>query len=327
MSIFRTRMLMFFYRELAQLVSSGITIIEAMDIISRQGSYARINAELSKIRQDLESGSSLGEAVSCFPGIFPSLHANMIKYSETSGRLAQGITGLADYLEKEYAMQQTLIMGLAYPVFILHLAMFLLPVVNALGCNSGGYLRGFLGIFVPVYGLVFLVYLALRMRKNEGVKSGMDRFILGIPVIGKIVRQLALARFVRALQVLSASGVGIIGGWKLACESCGNKFIEESLLSGLFLLQEGQSLSKAFIRAGVFPANMLGLISSAEKSGSIVQTLNTIANYAEKENETAIAVLTRIIPVLVYLLIAGFIGLRIVSFYLGYFSRVFSAGQ
>jgi type IV pilus assembly protein PilC len=315
---------MLFYRELAQLVSSGVTIIEAIDIISRQGGYSQLNEVLVKISQDLKTGSSLGEAFLRYPEIFPSLHANMIKYSETSGRLAQGISSLADYLEKEYAMQQALIVGLAYPVLLLHAAMFLLPIVNAFGCNSGGYLRGFLGIFVPVYGLVFLVYLALRMRKSEGFKGGMDSFILGIPLIGNIVRQFALARFVRALQVLSASGVSIISGWKMASESCGNDAVKVSLLSGLPVLQEGRGLSQAFIQARVFPASMLGLISSAEKSGSIVQTLNTIASYSEKENETSIAVMTRIIPVFVYLLIAGFIGLRIVSFYLGYFNQIFA---
>lgn len=324
MSFLNTRMLMLFYRELSQLVSSGVTIIEAIDIISKQGGYSQLNQVLDGIKEDLASGSSLGEAFLGYPDVFPLLHANMIKYSETSGRLGQGIASLADYLEKEYAMQQSLIVGLAYPVFLLHMAMFLLPLVNAFGCNSGGYLRGFLGIFIPVYGLVFLVYLALRMRKYKGFKTGLDGFILGMPIFGNIVRQFALARFVRALQVLSASGVGIISGWQMAAESCGNDLVRSSLLSGLPLLQEGQSLSKAFIQARVFPASMLGLISSAEKSGSIVQTLNTIATYSEKENETSIAVLTRIIPVLVYLLIAGFIGFRIISFYLGYFNQIFS---
>jgi type IV pilus assembly protein PilC len=163
------------------------------------------------------------------------------------------------------------------------------------------------------------------MRKYEGFKTGLDGFILGMPMIGNIVRQFALARFVRALQVLSASGVSIISGWQMAAESCGNNPVKSSLLSGLPLLQEGQGLSKAFIQARVFPASMIGLISSAEKSGSIAQTLNTIATYSEKENETAIAVLTRIIPLVVYLLIAAFIGLRIVSFYLGYFNQIFSS--
>ncbi len=322
MPIFRTRMLMLFYRELAQLVSSGVTIIEAMDILSKQEGYSQLNRVIGRIKQELAAGNSLGEAFSRFPDVFPALHANIIRYSETSGRLAQGITSLADYLEKEYAMQQSLIVGLAYPVILLHVAMFLLPIVNAVGCGAGGYIFGFLSIFIPVYGLAYLAYLVLRMRKNEAFKTSLDGFILGIPRIGDIVRQFALAKFVRALQVLSASGVSIISGWKMAGESCGNNAVRNALLTGLPLLQEGRSLSQAFIQARVFPSSMIGLITAAERSGSIVQALNTIASYSEKENETAIAVLTRIIPIFVYLLIAGFIGFRIISFYLGYFNQI-----
>ena len=110
---------MLFYRELAQLVSSGVTIIEAMDILSKQGGRSQLNKALAGIREDLKSGRSLGEAFLGYPDVFPLLHANMIKYSETSGRLGQGISSLADYLEKEYAMQQSLIVGLAYPIFLL----------------------------------------------------------------------------------------------------------------------------------------------------------------------------------------------------------------
>ncbi len=324
MPVFRTRMLMIFYRSLSGLVSSGVTIIEAMEILSNQPGNAKFNWIIGQIKQELASGSSLGQAFSLFPEVFPVLHANIIRYSETSGRLAAGISSLADYLEKEYALQQSLIVGLAYPVVLLHAAMFLLPIVNAVGCRGAGYISGFLSIFIPVYGTVFLIYLVSRLRKNERFKTGLDNFILAIPSIGNITRQFALTRFIRALQVLSASGVNIINGWKMAAESCGNDVIRNALLGGLPLLQEGQSLSRAFIQAGIFPSSVIALITTAEKSGSIVQTLNTIAGYEEKENETSIAVLTRIIPVLVYLIIAGFIGFRIITFYLGYFNQIFS---
>jgi type IV pilus assembly protein PilC len=320
----RTRMLMYFYRQLAQLVSSGVAIVEAMGMLAKQQGYPGFNAVVYAIRQELAAGNSLGESFSHHPEVFPVLHSNIIKYSESAGRLAQGIGSLADYLEKEYAMQQSLIVGLAYPVLLLHVAMFLLPLVNNFGCRGAGYLPGFLSIFIPVYGLVFLIYLVMRMRKNEEFKTFLDRSILGLPVIGKIVRQFALTRFIRALQVLSGAGVGITSAWRMAGEACGNNVIRDSLLSAQTLLQEGQSISQAFIRSGVFPPNMVGLIAVAEKSGSIVQALNTIAGYAEKENETAVSVLTRVIPVFVYLLIAGFIGYRIISFYLGYFNQIFT---
>lgn len=324
MAFFRTRLLMLFYRELAQLTGAGVPIIEAVETLHKYGGHPGFNRVIGLIKRELAAGTSLGEAFALFPDVFPVLHANIIKYSEASGRLVQGITGLADYLEKEYAMQQSLIVGLAYPVILLHAAMFLFPIINAVGCKRGGYIGGFLEIFIPVYGGIFSIYLIFSMRGSEGFKTGLDNFILAIPKIGNIARQFALARFIRALQALSASGVSILSGWKMAGDSCGNNAVRNAILAGLPLLQSGQSLSQAFIHTRIFPSSIISLIATAEKSGNIVQVLNTIANYAEKENDTAIAVLTSIIPVLVYLLIAGFIALRIVSFYTGYFNSIFT---
>ncbi len=324
MAFFRVRLLMLFYRELAQLVGAGVPIIEALETLHSHGGHSRFSRVIGLLKQELAVGTSLGGAFAMFPDVFPVLHANIIKYSEASGRLVQGITSLADYMEKEYALQQSLIVGLAYPVILLHAAMFLLPVINAVGCKKGGYFAGFLEIFIPVYGGIFLIYLIFSICKSTGLKAGLDNFILAIPKIGHIVRQFALARFIRALQSLSASGVSIISGWKMAGEACGNNAVRNAILSGLPLLQSGQSLSQAFIHTRVFPPNMISLIATAEKSGNIVQVLNTIANFAEKENDTAIAVLNSIIPVLVYLLIAGFIAFLIVAFYTGYFNSIFT---
>jgi type II secretory pathway component PulF len=229
-------------------------------------------------------------------------------------------------MEKEYALQQTLAVGLAYPVLLLHAAMFLLPVVNAVTCGLGGYLRGFFSIFIPVYGIVFLIYAAARMRKTEQFKTGIDYFILSLPVIGGIARQFARTRFIRALQIMNASGVSIITGWQMAAESCGNTAVKNALLKSLPFLERGEGLSKAFRDSGVFPLHLISMIATAERSGSIAQTLNTIAVYSEKENETAIGVLTRIVPVVVYILVAGFIALRVITFYTGYFGRIFSVG-
>lgn len=327
MSFFHARRLMLFYRELAQLTGAGITIIEAMESLHKHGDYPSFSRVIDLIRRKLATGTSLGEAFALFPDVFPAVHANIIKYSESAGRIVQGITDLADYMEKEYAMQQNLIVGLAYPVILLHVAMFLLPVINAVGCKKGGYIAGFLGIFIPVYGGIFLSYLVFSGGKSERLKTGLDNFILAIPKIGNIARQFALTRFIRALQSLSASGVSIVSGWKMAAEGCGNSALRDSILTALPLLESGKSLSQAFIHTCVFPANMISLIATAEKSGTIVSVLSTIANYTEKENNTAIAVLNGIIPVLLYLLITGFIALRIISFYTGYFNNISSFGR
>lgn len=324
MIILQTKRLGIFYRKLATLVTSGTSVIEAMDIVSSQMSSSEFRYACLQIKQHLSQGGSFGDAFSKFPDIFPAWQVNIVKYSETAGRLGVGLSRLADYLERDYSTQMHVVIGLAYPVLLLHIAIFLLPVVDFVTCGAGSYIAGVLKLIIPIYGTLFLIYLSSRLLKRPQFKIIFDGFVLGIPVLGNIARQLALTQFIRALQCLSSSGVTIIGAWKMAAEACGNKVIKSAVLKGLPLIEQGQGLSKAFIQARVFSRDMIGMMATAEKSGSIVQMLDTIAGYSEKENETAVAVLARIMPVFVYLVIAGYIGYRIISFYLGYFNKVFS---
>lgn len=324
MQIFRTKNLAVFYRQLAELLSSGINVIEGMNILASHGAHGRLKSISWNIRQDLSQGVSLGDAFAKYPDMFAEWHVSIIRYSETSGRLAEGLSRMADYLEKDYATLQSIVVGLAYPVALLHIAIFLLPLVKAVTCGPGAYILGLLGLIIPIYGGLFLAYGAYRFFNSAQLKAGWDSFILSIPMIGNILRRIALSKFIRALQCLSASGVPITNSWKIAAVASGNEFIKLAVLRGLPSIEEGQELTQAFSAAQVFPPQMIGMIAAAAKSGSIVQILNTIATYCEKETETAVAVLTGVLPVIVYLLVAGFIGFRIVSFYLGYFSRIFS---
>ncbi|MFH0790164.1 MAG: type II secretion system F family protein [Candidatus Omnitrophota bacterium] len=294
-----------------------------MDILSTRMGNNRLKSVVLAVKQYLLEGNSLSDAFAVFPGIFPAWQVNLIKYSETGGRITEGLTRLADHLERDYALQQNIIVGLAYPVLLLHAAVFLLPLVN-IACGIGAYIAGVLKLIIPLYGFIFLIYFSGRMLRFPQFRSVVDGFILGIPVFGNIARQLALTQFIRALQCLCASGVAIITGWKMAAEACGNKVIKDAVLNGLEAIEHGQEISKAFIQARVFSAEMISMITAAEKSGSLVHILNTIATYSEKENETAVAVLVSTIPIFVYLVIAGFIGFRIISFYLSYFNKILS---
>lgn len=324
MPIFQARNLAIFYRELASLVGSGITIIEAVDLVSAHVVNLPLKQAAVQIKQSLLQGVSLGDAFIQCSDVFPGWQANIIKYSETSGKLASGLEVLADYLEKDLETQQHIIAGLAYPVLLLHVAMFLLPVVNGFTCGIGSYFSGVLQLAIPLYGTAALLYYAARLKLLQQYKFAFDAFLLSIPVFGNIIRQIAVTRFIRALQCLCGSGVGIIGAWRMASEASGNESLKSSLLGAVTLIEKGELLSRAFIQSRVFDSQMIGLITAAEKSGSIVSTLNTIANYLEKGNQAAISTLTKIIPVFVYLAIAGYIGLRIISFYTTYFNKVFS---
>ena len=309
-----------FYRQLAQLLSGGIPIIGAVEMLSTHAGHSQLRQVARQLKQYLIEGCSLGDAFAKFPGIFPAWQINIVKYGEEAGRLAEGLGRLADYLEKDYATLMRVIVGLAYPVLLLHVAIFLLPL-SRLSC-FGGYI---FAVFKPlgiIYGSLFLIFVAVRLLNNAQFKKYFDALVLAIPVVGKVVRQVAVARFVRALQCLCSSGVGIINAWKMAAQACGNSVIKDKALGGVVLLEQGKELSQAFVQAQILNPEMLGMIFTAEKTGSIAQTLDIIANYTEKDNNAAIDVLAGVIPVLVYLFIAGFIALRIISFYNSYFNRI-----
>lgn len=326
MAIFRTKMLSIFYNQLSTFVKSGVPIIETMNILATRGGSIQIKRAALEIKKYLVQGISLGEAFLKFPDIFPAWQVDIIKYSEKSGRLGEDLERLADYLEKDYATVQSIIVGLAYPVVLLHAAIFMLPIVDSIACGFDmyKYIIGVLKLLIPVYGSVFLIYFARRLLKLTPLKNSFDGFILFIPILGRVVRQVALTRFIRALQCLCASGATITSAWEMAASACGNNVIKNAILNGLPLIAQGQGISKAFIQARVFTPDMISLISVAQESGSIVGILNTIGNYCEKENETVVAVLTKIMPVFAYLAVASYIGFRVISFYLSYFDKISS---
>lgn len=322
--ILGTRRLAFFYRKLAVLISSGCSIIDALDIVTGQMPGGALKQASIRIKQDLSQGIAFGEAFGKFTDVFPAWQVNIIKYSESAGRLAQGFDSLANYLEKDYSIQLSIAGGLAYPVLLLHAAIFLLPAASLITCGGCGYLSGVLRMLFLLYGSAGLVYVLGRLFNTPSLKNTFDSIVLSIPVLGNITRQIAVTRFMRALQCLSSSGVSIISGWKIAAQACGNSAVSSSVLRGLPRIERGEELSAAFIQAGVFSADMVGMIKTAQKSGSLPEMLGIIADYSEKENAAATAVLAKIVPVIVYVLVAGFIAIRVISSYMSYFNRIFS---
>lgn len=313
-------MLALFYREFASLISSGVSVIDGMAMLAEHAGSSRLREITFKIKEDAAQGISLGEAFAKFPDVFPEWQASIIKYSEKSGRLSQGFESLAAYLERDYSLQLGIITGLAYPVFLLHAAIFLLPLVNLFTCGgSAKYLRGVLAIILPLYGFPFLLFSFLRILNKPQLKTGFHIFLINIPLLGQLLRRIAVSRFILALHSLCSSGVPIISAWKIASEATGNETVKARIFKAAPFLEEGGQLSEAFIKSGLCDYRMAGLVKSAEKSGNLVEALEMIYKYSDKEINTAVGLIARILPVVIYLLVAAFIGSRVISFYLGYF--------
>lgn len=187
MPILRTRILYLFYRQLATLVGSGVSVIEAIDILSTHMGSRRFKSIVLAIKQYLLEGNSLSDAFAVFPGVFPAWQISLIKYSETDGRITEGLTRLADHLEKNYHMQQNIIAGLVYPVVLLHAAIFLFPLVN-ITCGISAYTSGVLRLIIPLFGFISLIYLSGRMFRFPRFRDIIDGIVLCIPVFGNIAR-------------------------------------------------------------------------------------------------------------------------------------------
>ena len=323
MSIFRLRLLRIFYQELSTLVSSNISVVEAMDILSKHIGNPSLKKASSQIRQILAQGDSLGIALSDFPRLFPQWHINLIKYSEVSGTLNKGLQKIVDYLEKDYDRQRKLIVGLAYPVIIFHLGVFLLSIPTLISGGVISYLYQVSKILLPAYFLILFIYL-LRSLLLAKMKAFHDRVVLSIPFFGKFIKAVHLNEFVRALGCLSGSGLAIVQSWKIAAASCDNMTMQKHLLKGSAVIEAGGQLDEAFSRSGVLSGKMLGMITVGQRSGSINAMLEKIAIYIEKENDIMINLLLTVIPVVVYISVAAYIAYKVISFYLGYFSKVFS---
>ncbi|MBN1794044.1 MAG: type II secretion system F family protein [Candidatus Omnitrophica bacterium] len=324
MNIFCVRNLMIFYREFASLITSGIDVIEATRLLTRAASSALLKNAAGRIREDLIRGTRLSEAMRRHARLFPLWHIHLIHYSEHAGKLGEGLESIADYLEKEYDNQKKLIIGLAYPVFLLHATIFLLPLPALFTGCLAAYILGVLHYLVPVYLVLFLLYALKQMLVFPAVKKPYDAVILFVPVFGSLIKRINIIRFIRALKCLHDAGVAITLAWKTAIELCDNTRLRNRLLTGLRAIEAGLPLEEAFRRSTIFPPKVLSMVAVAEKSGSVGSMLDKMAQYGEKENEVVMGILLTTMPVVFYLFVAGFIAYKVITFYTEYFSKISS---
>jgi len=310
-----------FYEELADLINSGITVIEAMQAIEQSARNHRVKEQAAAIKNDLMNGATLSDAMAKFPAAFAAWQVNIVKYSEASGTLKKGMFKIVENLKADYAIRRKLLVGLAYPVLLFHLAIFLLPISALLQKGAGAYLSQVGMIIVPVYLCLFAAYGLKRLLASVFIRQ-YCALVLYFPFWGRFVKSIHLARFTGVLECLCGAGVNITQGWKIAAESCDNAVLSDILLKGLAVVNQGGTLHAAFAVTKVFSAKTLSLVAIGEKGGSLESTLGRIVVYAQAENETVVNLLLTVVPVLIYVLVAAYIGYRVISFYSDYFSKI-----
>jgi type IV pilus assembly protein PilC len=269
----------------------------------------------------------LAEAVSQVPGWMPEFDLALLRAGEHSGRLDVAFQQLANHYGDRAQLARQVLGDLAYPVFLLHFAVFILPFAQFFASgNLLVYLVQTFGVLLPIYGLTLFLIVAAQSRHGEAWRSFYEGFLRPVPVLGKARHSLALARLSGALEALLSAGVTIIEAWEHAAAASGSPALRRTVTAWKPNLLAGQTPSEMVNSSPLFPEVFAGQYAAGEISGTLDETLGRLHTYYLEEGGRKLRAFAMWTPKLFYLAIALVIAWKVVSFWSGYFKQVQDAG-
>lgn len=328
--------LVIFSRQLATMVDAGIPLVGSLDALQEQMESKGFKNVVKRVRDDVEGGQSLSEALSKQPNVFSSFFVNMVKAGESSGNLDEILDRVAIYMEKTIALIRKVKSSLIYPAVVVTMAILIttflivkvvptfesifasigvsLPLPTLILINISHLVRRFLLVLVIALGLgIFAVSQAIKTDKG---RLAFDIFLLKIPVIGKLLRKVAIARFARTLSTLLKSGVSILTALEIVGKTSGNKVIESAIVQTKMSIKEGESIAQPLTASKVFPPMVTRMISVGEQTGKLEEMLGKVADFYESEVDAAVSGLTSLIEPLIIAFLGIVVGGIVVSMFL-----------
>ena len=326
-----TTELTLFTRQLATLVRSGLPLDEALTAVSQQSESARVTRIALGVRSSVLEGSSLADALNQFPNAFPQMFRATVEAGEQSGKLDLILERLAEYVERRQALHQKVVLASVYPAILSFVAIsvviilltYVVPQVVGVYADMGQRLplltRSLIAIseFFRDYGVILLLALVAGLilfrylMRGETFKRKVHRWMLGLPLIGRLVRSANAGRFTRTLGILFGSGVPILDAMQIGGQVVNNLPMRDAIHSATTKVREGTSLARSLGDSKLFPPITLHLIASGESSGQLDEMLDRAAENLEGEVETRVATLMAVFePVLI--LVMGVMVLLIV---------------
>ncbi|GBC97286.1 Type II secretion system protein F [bacterium HR16] len=316
------RDLAIFYRQLATAVRAGIPIHRALLSVAENTGKPRLRRVVQAVVNDLMQGKPLSRAMSRHPHVFDDLQVALIQAGEEGGLLENMLGRLADYLERDYKLRLKIRAGTFYPKVLLVAGIFI-PKIPVLVIGGGliPYLRETVGWAAPILLAVLAVVAVVRiLLQIEPLREAYDSLKLMIPGIGGLVRQLAMARFSRAMAALYSAGVPLPRAIAISALAADNYYLTKHLRRAIADVEHGQSISEAFRRTGVMPPLVLDMLQTGESTGNVDAMMDKVAEYYEQETDVKSGQAVIVLSVGVYLLIALWIAGMIISFWQGYAS-------
>ncbi|MGZ6214143.1 MAG: type II secretion system F family protein [Candidatus Limnocylindria bacterium] len=327
-------------RQLATMVTSGVTILRALYVLEEQTQSKLLKRALVQIRKDVEAGLPLSDALARHPKIFSPLYIAMVRSGETGGMLESSLLRTADQLEKEDALRRQVRAAMIYPAVVVSFAItvlialvaFIVPVFAKVFKDFGGKLPGLtqftVGLsdfitgrwYLCIAVVVALAWSFLAWKKSSWGRPQWDRFRLRIPMrIGEVVQKIALARWSRTLSALTNAGVPILQAIEVTGQTAGNKVVEDAMDSVRESVKRGGTIAAPLKDVAVFPAMVVHMVGVGEETGALDTMLNKIADFYEEEVNAAIKALTSILEPVMIIVIGAIVGFIVISMYLPLF--------
>lgn len=331
-----------FARQFATMLNAGLTMLRALSILADQTANKTLAKAVDAARSDVETGSSLSQALGRHPRVFSKLFVAMVRAGEAGGVLDAVLLQLATNLEKQAALRSKIRSAMAYPVAVSGLVgcivtamlIFVVPMFKGMYKQVGGQLpvptRALLtashvfATFFPVLVVLAVAGIAgLRRALRSPVgRTAFDRVMLRVPIFGGLVHKTAITRFARTLSVLLRAGVPILESLEIAAETVGNAVVASAVREVQTAVKGGETMARPLANHSVFPAMVTQMMAVGEETGALDAMLEKIADFYDQEVENLVEALTSLLEPIMIVVMGGVVGGMVVCLYLPMFNII-----
>jgi type IV pilus assembly protein PilC len=331
-----------FTRQFSVMIDAGLPLVQCLDILGKQEPHKGFSEVILAVRSDVESGAALADAMKKHPKTFDALYSNMIAAGEAGGILDTILKRLAVYIEKSVKLKGQVKSAMIYPIAVIVIAAVVVAAILWKVIPTFAQLFAGLGAQLPLptrvviaasdnlisYGPLILVGMGAAgygIQRYYGTPAGrhqIDALLLKAPILGMILRKIAVARFCRTLSTLLSSGVPILDGLDITARTAGNAVIEEAIQKTRTSIERGETVSAPLRETNVFPSMVVQMINVGETTGALDAMLSKIADFYEEEVDTAVAGLLTLMEPLMIAVLGGIVGGIVIAMYMPIFDLI-----
>jgi type IV pilus assembly protein PilC len=335
-----------FTRQFSVMIDAGLPLVQCLEILGSQQENKAFKRALIQIRQDVESGSSLADAMRKHPKVFNDLYTNMVAAGEAGGILDTILQRLAQYIEKAVKLNSQVKSAAIYPIGVISIAAIViviilwkvipvfaslfkglgaeLPLPTRVVINMSNFIADFWWLVGG--GTFALIFFLRRWHDTPKGKRVLDKTMLKMPIVGDLLRKIAVARFCRTLATLTSSGVPILDGLSITAKTAGNSIVEDAIMATRKSVEEGKTIAEPLADTDVFPTMVVQMIAVGEQTGALDIMLTKIAEFYEDEVDTAVAGLMKLLEPVLIAFLGVAIGGIVIAMYMPMFTLIGKMG-